>query len=211
MEISPFLLYFSFILPLFLFDLSQTKTLKNHQPLFSDCYHFELTCQYILFKHLDLFLHWFWWFTFWLYFTILNWRVVETLPANWLVWLRSSHQLDLLWLHCSLCKSRRLWTVYANGCQFVHFFRQRHQIDYVSKWLPLKCAVKSSHNDNDSLICKFLSHINNILKELTFINSDNIVFEQFLFDIVELRCLECFVSDSKVKVRNYWSWVAITS
>ena len=136
---------------------------------------------------------------------------METLSANWFVWLGSPHQLNFLWFYSSLCKGCRFSTINTNGCQFVNFFRQRNQIDDVSKRLSLEGAIKSCNDNNNSFICQLLSDVYNIVKELSLIDSNNVILKDFIFDIIQLRGLESFVSDSRKWIKNYLSWVAITS
>ena len=83
-------------------------------------------------------------------------------------------------------KCCRLSAVYANSGQFVNLFSERHKVNDVSEWLSLESAIQGGDYDNDSTVGEILSDFDNILEELSFVNSDNVILHGFVLDIVQL-------------------------
>lgn len=132
----------------------------------------------------------------WRYFTILKWWVMETLSTNGFIRLRSSNKFDFLWFNCSLSESSWLCTVNTNSSQFVNFLSQRNKVNDVSKRFSLECAVQSCDNDNNSSICKFFCDFDNIFKELSFIDTNYIVFLGLFKNVFKFWGFQGFVCNS---------------
>ena len=166
---------------------------------------------FLFLKHLNLLLNRLSWWTFRRDFAIFQRWIVETLAANRFVWLCPSYKLNFLWLYCSLSKSSRLSAIDTDCGQFIDFLRQWDKIDNIAEWFSLEGAIQGSNDHNDASVGQLLSNFDNVFKKLSFIDSNYIVFDSLVFYIFKFSCFERFMSDSKVMIKFYWSWVAITS
>jgi hypothetical protein len=80
---------------------------------------------------------------------------------------------------CWLC------AINTNSSQFINFLGKWDQIDNIPERLSLESTVKSCDNDNYSLVGQTFSEVDNILKELTFVDSNDIIFHGLVFNIVQ--------------------------